>query len=63
MSTGFGKFHYYLLFVCGTLYVAVAMSLTSVSFIAPSAQCDFDMSSYNKGLLNGTVMLGTIFNS
>jgi VNT family MFS transporter (synaptic vesicle glycoprotein 2) len=57
--TGFGKFHYYMLFICGTVYIAVSISLTSVSFIVPSAQCDFQMTSFRKGFLNGASMIGT----
>lgn len=48
-----------MLFICGLLYVACAISLTSVSFIVPSAQCDFQMTSFQKGLLNGASMIGT----
>lgn len=59
MLTGFGKFHYCLLFICGIIYVAVAISLTTVSFIVPSAQCDFQMTSFQKGFLNGASMIGT----
>lgn len=60
-SIGFGKFHYYLLFICGSLYTAVAFSFTSVSFIIPSAQCDFKMTSTHKGLLNGAMIFGKPF--
>lgn len=56
--TGFGSFHYYVLFICGSLYTAIAFSVTSVSFIIPSAQCDFQMTSAHKGLLNGSMMIG-----
>lgn len=56
--SGFGKFHYYILFVCGSLFAAVAISVTSVSFIMPSAHCDFKMTSVHKGLLNGATMMG-----
>ncbi|XP_050419693.1 synaptic vesicle glycoprotein 2B-like [Adelges cooleyi] len=55
---GFGKFQYYILFICGSLFVMFAVSVTSVSFILPSAQCDFDMTSTHKGLLNGASMVG-----
>ncbi|XP_025423753.1 synaptic vesicle glycoprotein 2C-like isoform X2 [Sipha flava] len=55
---GIGKIHYYILFICGSLFTAVAISVTSVSFILPSAQCDFQMTSVHKGLLNGATMIG-----
>ncbi|XP_022182076.1 synaptic vesicle glycoprotein 2B-like isoform X1 [Myzus persicae] len=60
---GFGYFHYYLLFICGSLYTAIAFSVTSVSFIIPSAQCDFQMTSSHKGLLNGAMMIGMLMGS
>uniref|UniRef100_A0A2H8TZZ2 Synaptic vesicle glycoprotein 2A n=1 Tax=Melanaphis sacchari TaxID=742174 RepID=A0A2H8TZZ2_9HEMI len=55
---GFGHFHYYLLFICGSLFAAFAFSVTSVSFVVPSAQCDFYMTSVHKGILNGASMIG-----
>ncbi|CAH1708574.1 synaptic vesicle glycoprotein 2B-like isoform X2 [Aphis gossypii] len=55
---GFGSFHYYILFICGSLFAAVAFSVTSVSFLVPSAQCDFHMTSVHKGILNGASMMG-----
>lgn len=59
LHIGFGKFHYYLLFICGSFFGIVAISITSVSFVVPSAQCDFKMTSVHKGLLNGIAMIGT----
>jgi len=44
--------------MCGSIYTAIAFSVTSVSFIIPSAQCDFKMTSTHKGLLNGAMMFG-----
>ncbi|XP_015377743.1 PREDICTED: synaptic vesicle glycoprotein 2B-like, partial [Diuraphis noxia] len=54
----FGSFHYYILFICGSLFTAIAISVTSVSFVVPSAQCDFQMTSIHKGILNGASMIG-----
>ncbi|XP_060861423.1 synaptic vesicle glycoprotein 2C-like [Metopolophium dirhodum] len=58
---GFGSFHYYILFICGSLFAAISISVTSVSFIIPSAQCDFQMTSVHKGVLNGASMIGMFF--
>lgn len=55
---GIGRFHYYLLFISGSLYLANAISVTSLSLILPLAQCDFHMTSTHKGLLNGALMMG-----
>lgn len=35
-----------------------AISITVISFVLPSAQCDFEMSSSDKGLLTAVPMLG-----
>uniref|UniRef100_A0A2H8TZE7 Synaptic vesicle glycoprotein 2B n=1 Tax=Melanaphis sacchari TaxID=742174 RepID=A0A2H8TZE7_9HEMI len=58
---GFGSFHYYILFICGSLFATISISVTSVSFIIPSAQCDFQMTSIHKGILNGASMIGMFF--
>ncbi|XP_050540651.1 synaptic vesicle glycoprotein 2B-like isoform X2 [Daktulosphaira vitifoliae] len=60
---GFGKFQYYTLFICGSLFMIFAISVTSVTFILPSAQCDFEMNSTHKGLLNGASMVGMVIGS
>jgi MFS transporter, VNT family, synaptic vesicle glycoprotein 2 len=39
LQTGFGKFHYYLLAVCGLIYLNTAIGITILSFVLPSAQC------------------------
>lgn len=38
-QTGFGKFHYYLLAVCGLIYLNTALGITILSFVLPSATC------------------------
>ncbi|CAO1409152.1 unnamed protein product [Diamesa hyperborea] len=37
--TGFGKFHYLLLTVCGLIYLNTAVGITILSFVLPSATC------------------------
>jgi MFS transporter, VNT family, synaptic vesicle glycoprotein 2 len=39
VQTGFGKFHYYLLAVCGLIYLNTAIGITILSFVLPSATC------------------------
>lgn len=58
INAGFGKFHYYLLIVCGMIYMNTAIGITIISFVLPSATCDFQMSSKDKGLLTAAPMLG-----
>lgn len=58
INAGFGKFHYYLLIVCGMIYMNTAIGITIISFVLPSATCDFRMSSSDKGLLTAAPMFG-----
>lgn len=38
-QTGFGKFHFCLLAVCGMIYLNTAIGITILSFVLPSATC------------------------
>lgn len=58
INAGFGKFHIYLLIICGMIYMNTAIGITIISFVLPSATCDFKMSSSDKGLLTAAPMLG-----
>lgn len=58
INAGFGKFHFLLLTVCGMIYMNTAIGITIISFVLPSATCDFQMSSSDKGLLTAAPMLG-----
>lgn len=60
INAGFGKFHFYLLIVCGMIYMNTAIGITIISFVLPSATCDFRMSSSDKGLLTAAPMLGKL---
>lgn len=61
--TGFGKFHYFLLAICGLIYLNTAVGITIISFVLPSATCDFRMTSEDKGLLTAAPMLGMLLGS
>ncbi|XP_055324513.1 synaptic vesicle glycoprotein 2C-like [Sitodiplosis mosellana] len=63
INAGFGKFHIYLLIVCGMIYMNTAIGITIISFVLPSATCDFRMSSSDKGLLTAAPMLGMLVGS
>ncbi|XP_073989715.1 synaptic vesicle glycoprotein 2B isoform X2 [Rhodnius prolixus] len=56
--TGYGKFHYFLLFVCGFVSTSEEMDVISMSFILPSAQCDLELSTHAKGWLNSIIFIG-----
>lgn len=62
INAGFGKFHFYLLAICGLIYLNTAVGITIISFVLPSATCDFQMSSKDKGLLTAAPMLGLYLN-
>ncbi|EEB16248.1 synaptic vesicle protein, putative [Pediculus humanus corporis] len=56
--TGYGKFHYYLLAVCGFVSTSEEMDVISMSFILPSAQCDLKLNTQTKGWLNSIIFIG-----
>lgn len=56
--TGYGKFHYILLGICGLVSTSEEMDVISMSFILPSAQCDLNLNTHNKGWLNCIIFVG-----
>lgn len=63
IQTKFGKFHFMLMTVCGLIYLNTAVGITILSFVLPSATCDFQMTSKDKGLLTAAPMLGMVIGS
>lgn len=64
VSTGYGRFHYLLLAVCGLVSTSEEMDVISMSFILPSAQCDLDLTTYTKvSVLYVTVTLHYVYGS
>ncbi|RNA29098.1 synaptic vesicle glyco 2B-like [Brachionus plicatilis] len=57
-AIGFGKFHLLLLFICGLANSSDAIEILCVSFVLPSAECDLNMSSTDKGYLSSITFLG-----
>lgn len=57
-KTGYGWFHWLVLFLCGWAVSSDAIEVLSVSFMLPSAQKDLDMSSEDKGWLNAIIFVG-----
>ena len=57
---GFGKFHYWLLLVCGWANASDAIELLCISFLLPSAECDLKLTTSDKGWLSATAFIGTI---
>jgi VNT family MFS transporter (synaptic vesicle glycoprotein 2) len=57
-QTGYGKFHYLLLAICGLVSTSEEMDVISMSFILPSAQCDLHLTTEAKGWLNSIIFIG-----
>lgn len=57
-QTGYGKFHYILLGICGLVSTSEEMDVISMSFILPSAQCDLNLNTHTKGWLNCIIFVG-----
>lgn len=57
----FGKFQYVLLGVSGIIYATCAISSTTLSFVLPSAECDFKLTSTDKGKLSAMPLIGMLF--
>jgi hypothetical protein len=55
---GFGKFQWLLLFVCGLANASDAVEILCVSFVLPTAECDLNLTSADKGVLNAITFLG-----
>ncbi|CAH1996795.1 unnamed protein product [Acanthoscelides obtectus] len=58
---GYGKFQTILLAICGTVYATCAIGTTTLSFVLPSAECDFNLTSADKGKLSAVPVIGMIF--
>lgn len=56
--TGYGRFHYILLGICGLVSTSEEMDVISMSFILPAAQCDLDLNTQTKGWLNSIIFIG-----
>ncbi|XP_071448700.1 synaptic vesicle glycoprotein 2C-like [Hetaerina americana] len=58
--TGSGKFTVLLIAVCGSVFANAGISTTVISFVLPSAQCDFQLTSEDKGRLNAAPNTGML---
>jgi hypothetical protein len=56
--TGHGKFHWLLMVGCGFCLISMVGEIFSTAFINPAAQCEFDMGSSEKGLINAISFIG-----
>lgn len=63
LHTGFGRFQWLLLCACGGVYATCAVSTTTLSFVLPAAECDFLLTSSDKGRMSATPLIGMVFGS
>ena len=56
--TGYGRFHYWLLLVCGWANASDAVEILCISFLLPSAECDLQLSPSRKGWLSAILFVG-----
>lgn len=60
-GAGKGIFQYFLLVVCGMCLMMVIVETLNVGFVVTMAECDLDLTTAHKGLLNGAAFLGEDF--
>lgn len=59
-ETGHGCFQYKLMAICGFIYACCSLSTTTLSFVLPAAQYDFNLDSVKKGVLNTAPLWGMV---
>ncbi|XP_008544413.1 synaptic vesicle glycoprotein 2B [Microplitis demolitor] len=57
---GFGKFNYKIIIISGLSSMNTAFGITTLGFVLPSAACDFQMSTVDKGRLNTGFIFGML---
>ena len=56
--TGFGRFHFWLAVACGIANASDAIEILCISFLLPSAECDFKLTSVDKGWISASMFIG-----
>ncbi|XP_032691671.1 synaptic vesicle glycoprotein 2C-like [Odontomachus brunneus] len=60
---GTGRYQYTFLLTCGMLFICVGLQYGINAYILPSAECDFNMRSEQKGFLNVAFLGGCVFSA
>ncbi|XP_072765829.1 synaptic vesicle glycoprotein 2C [Anoplolepis gracilipes] len=60
---GNGRYQYTVLLVCGVMFLCVGCEYGANAYILPSAECDLNMGSEEKGLLNVAFLLGSVISA
>ncbi|KAJ9595017.1 hypothetical protein L9F63_013683, partial [Diploptera punctata] len=61
--TGQGKFHHVLQIGCGLCLISMITEILNTAYLLPAAECDFNMTSGDKGILTAICYLGMIASS
>ena len=54
---GYGRWHWWLAWVCGWANASDAVELLAISFLLPSAQCELELTNLRKSVI---VMIGFV---
>lgn len=60
---GIGKFHYYILLLCGCSIMSSVIEGQSIGFILPYIGCDMAVTPFEQGILNSVGFIGIILSS
>jgi MFS family permease len=63
IKTGFGKFNVLLVIICGLVLACGFLETSSVGLILPIAQCELNLSNFDKGLIGSVGYVGIILSS
>jgi len=55
---GYGRFHYWLMLVCGWANASDAVEIIAISFLLPAAECELELSPARKGWLSAVLFIG-----
>ncbi|XP_020295675.1 synaptic vesicle glycoprotein 2B-like isoform X2 [Pseudomyrmex gracilis] len=62
-ATGYGKFNYFLLLAILPAAISSIFSSSVMSYVLPSAECDLQLTMFDKGLLNSMAYAGMIMSA
>ncbi|XP_072929424.1 synaptic vesicle glycoprotein 2A-like [Epargyreus clarus] len=61
--TGHGKFNHFVLLTCGLIMLNVSMESVGMSYVITAAECELELTSEHKGLINAAAFIGIIVTS
>lgn len=61
--TGHGKYHILVVILCGFCILGSVIETFGVSLLLPAAECELNMTTADKGLINGAGFLGIVLSA